>query len=93
MKSSAMAIRGITEAATLGTENWFKIGKLPLSSSVRAKKLLYSSASDTMAVKHNTKNDNAKNAVKAAAPAPLVVVAVTTNSLKLLSTLHLSKDS
>jgi hypothetical protein len=55
-------------------------------------KLLYSSASDTMAVKHNTKNANAKNTVKAAAPAPLAVVAVSTNSLKLLSTSHLLED-
>ncbi len=37
-----------------------------------------------MAVKHKT----AKNAVKAAAPAPLAVVAVSTKSLKLLGTSH-----
>ena len=37
-----------------------------------------------MAVKHKT----AKNAMKAAAPAPLVVVVVSTKSLKLLGTLH-----
>jgi hypothetical protein len=42
-----------------------------------------------MAVKHNTKSANAKNAVKAAAPAPLAVVAVSTKSLKLLGTSHL----
>jgi hypothetical protein len=42
-----------------------------------------------MAVKHNMKSANAKNAVKAAAPAPLAVVAVSTKSLKLLGTLHL----
>ncbi len=40
-------------------------------------------------VKHNTKRANAKNSVKAAAPAPLAVVAVSTKSLKLLGTLHL----
>ena len=93
MKASAMATRGINEAATVGIENWFKRGQLPLSSSVRENKLLYSSASDIMAAKHNTKNANAKNAVKAAAPAPLMVVAVSTKSLKLLSTLHLLEDS
>jgi hypothetical protein len=37
-----------------------------------------------MAVKHKT----AKNAMKAAAPVPLAVVAVSTKSLKLLGTLH-----
>jgi hypothetical protein len=88
-----MATRGITKVATVGTENWFKRGQLPLSSSVQKNKLLFYSASDTMAVKHNTKNANAKNAVKAAALALLVVVAVSTNSLKLLSSLHLSEDS
>ncbi len=95
MKSSAMATRGITEAATVGIENWFKRGQLPLSSSVRENKLLYSSASGIMAVKHNKKNSNAKtkNAVKAAAPAPLAVVAVSTKSLKLLSSLHSSEES
>ncbi len=93
MKSSAMVTRGITEAATVGTKNWFKRGQLPLSSSVWEGKLMYSSASDTMAIKHNTKNANAKNAVKAAALALLAVVAVFTNSLKLLSSLHLLKDS
>jgi hypothetical protein len=51
----AMATRGITEAATVGIENWFKSGQLPLSSSVQENKLLYSSASDIMTVKHNTK--------------------------------------
>ncbi len=57
-----------------GNETWFKRGKLPLSSSAWENKLLYSSASDTMAVKHNTKNANAKNAVKVAAPVPLAGV-------------------
>ncbi len=38
-----------------------------------------------MSIKHKT----AKNAVKAAAPAPLAVVAVSTKSLKLLGTSHL----
>ncbi len=80
-------------AATVGTKNWFKRGQLPLSSSVQENKLLYSSASDIMAVKQNTKNAYAKNDVKAAAPAPLAVVAVSTKSLKLLSTLHLLEDS
>ncbi len=95
MKSSAMATRarGITKAATVGIKNWFKRGQMPLSSSMRENKLLYSSASDIMAVKHNTKIVNAKNAVKAAAAAPLAVVAVSTKSLKLLSTSHLSEDS
>jgi hypothetical protein len=41
-----------------------------------------------MAVKHKT----AKNTVKAAAPVPLAVVAMSTKSLKLLSTSH-SEDS
>ncbi len=59
-----------------------------LSSSVQGNKLSYSSASNMMAVKHNTKSVNAKNAVKEAALAPLAVVAVSTKSLKLLSTLH-----
>jgi hypothetical protein len=52
-------------------------------------KLLYSSASDMMTVKYNTKSANAKNAMKAAALAPLVVMAVSTKSLKLSGTLHL----
>jgi hypothetical protein len=85
-----LATRGITVAATVGTKNWSKRGQLPLSSSGRENKLLYSSASDVMAVKHNTKNTNAKNAVKTAAPALLAVVAVSMKSLKLLSTSHLS---
>jgi hypothetical protein len=37
-----------------------------------------------MAIKHNTKSAIAKNAMKAAAPAPLAVVAMSTKSLKLL---------
>jgi hypothetical protein len=88
-----MATRGITEATTVGIKNWFKRGQLPLSSSVRENKLFYSSANDIMAVKHNTKNANGKNAVKAAAPAPLAVVAMSTKSLKLCSTSHSSEDS
>ncbi len=52
-------------------------------------KLSYSSASNMMAIKHNTKSANTKNAMKAAALAPLAVVAVSTKSLKLLDTLHL----
>jgi hypothetical protein len=83
-KASAMATGGITEAATVGIENWFKIGQLPLSSSVREDRLSYSSASDMMAVKHKT----AKYAMKAAAPAQLAVVAVSTKSLKLFGTVH-----
>ncbi len=93
MIASAMATRGITEAATVGIVNWFKRGQLPLSSSVRENKLLYSSASDIMAIKHNAKSANTKNAVKVAAPAPLAVVAMSTKSLKLLGTLHLFEDS
>ncbi len=82
----------ITEAATVGIENWFKRGQLPLSSSVQENKLLCSSASDIMVVKHTTKTANAKNTVKAEALAPLAVVAVSTKSLKLLCTSHLSED-
>jgi hypothetical protein len=52
-------------------------------------KLLYSSASNMMTVKHNEKSANAKNAMKAAALAPLAVVAMSMKSLKLLGTLHL----
>ncbi len=52
-------------------------------------RLLYSSASNMMAVKHSTKSANAKNTVKAAALAPLAVVAVSMKSLKLLGTLNL----
>ncbi len=92
MKASTMATRGITEAATVGIKNWSKKGQLPLSSSVLGNKLLYSSASDIMAVKHNTIRANTKNALKAAAPVPLAVVAVSRKSLKLLGTLHLSED-
>jgi hypothetical protein len=91
MKASAVATRGITEAATVGIKNWFKKRQFPLSSSVRENKLLYYSASNIMAIKHNTKCANAKNAV-AAAPALLAVVAVSTKSLKLLGTLHSSED-
>ncbi len=83
-KASATATGGITEAATVGIKYWFKRRRLPLSSSIREDRLLYSSASDMIAIKHKT----AKNAVKAAAPAPLVVVAVSTKSLKLCGTLH-----
>jgi hypothetical protein len=78
----------ITKAATVGIKNWFKRQQSPLSSSVQEDRLLYSSASDMMAVKHKTN----KNAVKAATPMPLVVVAVSTKSLKLLGTLH-TEDS
>ncbi len=49
-----------------------------MSSSVRENNLSYSSASDMMTVKHNTKSANAKNAMKAAALAPLEVVAAST---------------
>jgi hypothetical protein len=70
MKPSAMVTRGITEATTVGIENCFKKGQLSLSSSVWENKLFYSSASDIMAVKYNTKNANAMNTVKAAAPGP-----------------------
>ncbi len=63
-----------------------------MSFSVRGDKLLYSSASDMMATKHNMKSANTKNPAKAAAPPPLAVVAVSKKSLKLLSTLH-SEDS
>jgi hypothetical protein len=88
MKVSATATKGITKAAT-GMENWFERGQLPLSSSMQEKKLLYSSAGSMMAVKHNTKSANTKNAVKVAALAPLAVEAVSTKFLKLLGTLHL----
>jgi hypothetical protein len=60
-----------------------------LSSYVQENKLLYSSASNLMAVKLNTKSANAKNAVKVVALVPLAVVAMSTKSLKLLGTLHL----
>ncbi len=53
MKVSAMATGGNTEADT-GMENWFERGQLPLSFSVQENKLLYSSTSNMMAVKHNT---------------------------------------
>ncbi len=56
-----------------------------MSSPVQEDRLLYSLASDMMAIKYKT----AKNAVKVAAPAPLVVEAVSTKSFKLLGTLHL----
>jgi hypothetical protein len=39
-KASAMATGGITEAATVRIKNWFKIGCLPLSSSVWEDRLL-----------------------------------------------------
>jgi hypothetical protein len=55
---------------------------------MRENKLLYSSASNMMTVKHNTKSANTKNAMKAAALALLAVVAMSTKSLKLLGTLH-----
>ncbi len=60
-----------------------------MSSSVRENKLSYSSASDMITVKHNTKSANAKNAMKVAALAPLAVVVMSVKSLKLLGTLHL----
>jgi hypothetical protein len=50
-----------------GLRTGFERGQLPLSSSVQENKLSYSSASDMMTVKHNTKKANTKNAVKAAA--------------------------
>ena len=62
---------------------------MSLSSSMRENKLSYSSASNMMTVKHNTKSANTKNAVKVAALAPLAVVAMSKKSLKLLGTLHL----
>jgi hypothetical protein len=45
-----------------------------------------------MALKHNMKITNAKNAMKAAAPVPLVVVAMSSKALQLLGTLHSSED-
>jgi hypothetical protein len=87
VKVSATATRGITKVAT-GMENWFERVQLPLSSSVQENKLLYSSASNMMAVKHNTKSTNTKNTVKVAALVPLAVVAVSKKSLKLLGNSH-----
>jgi hypothetical protein len=63
-----------------------------MSSSVQENKLLYSSASNITANKHNTKCTNAKNALKVAALAPLGVVAVSKKSMQLLGTLQ-SEDS
>ncbi len=82
------ATGNITKAAT-GIKNWFKRGKLTLSSSVLKNKLLYSSASNMLAIKHNTKSANTKNAAKAAALVPLAMVAMATKSLKLIGTSHL----
>ncbi len=62
---SAAATRGITEAVTVRIKNWFERGLLPLSSSMRQNKLFYSSSSNMMAIKHNTKSANSKNAMKA----------------------------
>lgn len=74
-KASATATGSrIANAATAGIKNWFKRNQLPLSSSVRENKFSYSSASNMMAVKQDTKKPDAKNAVKAATPAPLAVV-------------------
>jgi hypothetical protein len=55
---------------------------------MRENKLLYSSVSNMMTVKHNTESANTKNVMKAAALAPLAVVAMSMKSLKLLGTLH-----
>jgi hypothetical protein len=88
MKVSTMATGGITKAAT-GMKNWFERGQLPLSLSVQENKLSYSSASNMMAVKHNTKSTNTNDTKEAAALALLAVVAMSTKSLKLLGSLHL----
>jgi hypothetical protein len=88
MRVSAMATGGITKAAT-GMENWFEKFQSPLTFSLQENKLLYSSASNMMAIKHNMKNTNANNAKEAAALARLAVVAMSTKSLKLPGTLHL----
>jgi hypothetical protein len=72
-----------------GYQELVKRGQMLLSFSVQENKLMYSSASDMMAIKHNTTSANAKNAMKAAAPAPLLVVAVSMKSLQLLGTWHL----
>ncbi len=87
-ESSATATGCITKAATVGIKNWFEREKLPLSSSVWENKLSYSSTSNMMAIKHNAKSANTKKTMKASAPVPLAVVAVSTKSLKLLGTLH-----
>jgi hypothetical protein len=79
----------LTKAATVGIENWFLRGQSPFSSSMQENKVSYSSVSDMMAIKHNTKSTNAKNAVKVAATAPQAMVAMFSKSLKLLGTLHL----
>jgi hypothetical protein len=84
-----MATGDIAKAATVGIKNWFKRGQSSLSSCMRENKLSYSSAKNMMAVKHNTKSANTMNAVKAAAPALLAVVAMFTKSLKVLGTSHL----
>ncbi len=59
-----------------------------MSSFAWANKLSNSSPSNMIAIKHNTKSANAKNAMKAAALMPLAVVPVFMKSLKLLSTFH-----
>ncbi len=89
IKVCSSATGGIAEAATVRIENWFKRGQLPLSASVQENKLSYSSASNMMAVKHNTNSANTKNGVKVAALALLIVVAMSTKSLQLLGTLLL----
>ncbi len=91
MKASAKATGGITEEGT-GIKNWLEREQLPLSSSMDENRLSYFPASNMVAVKHNTKSANTKNAMKVAALVPLAVVAVSTKSLKLLGTLH-SEDS
>jgi hypothetical protein len=89
MKVSVMATGGITKKAATGTKNWFERGQLPLSFSVQKNKLLYSSARNMTAIKHNMKSAYANNTKEAAALAPLAVMAMSTKSLKLLGTLHL----
>ncbi len=73
----------------MGIKNLFERGQLPLYSSMQENKLSFSSASNMMAIKHNTKSAKSKDTMKVAAPAPLAVVAVPTKSLKLLGTSHL----
>jgi hypothetical protein len=79
-EASATAIGGITKAATWGSRTGLREDNRSFL------------ASNMMAVKHNAKSAIAKNTVKAAALVPLAVAAVSTKSLKLLSTLH-SEDS
>jgi hypothetical protein len=71
-KVSTKATGGITKAATVKIKNWFERGQSPLSSSVQEINLLYSLASNMMAIKANAKKRQCQECHEGGSPGATV---------------------